>query len=99
MNEKELALISLIFFSLFVEVVFSFSVAVCSFSFFSFFFSLEFFKENAFFSMSVVSLVVRRASRDGGTADASLTLRPTTTLEALKSAVRTAFAPELDGQV
>ena len=53
--------------------------------------------------MSVVSLVVRRATRDdnssSGLSEATLTLRPTSSLEALKAAVRQAFAPELDGQV
>ena len=52
---------------------------------------------------SVVSLVVRRAAaRDTTTnsvSEASLTLRPSCSLEALKAAVRQAFAPELDGQV
>jgi hypothetical protein len=55
-------------------------------------------------SMSVVSLVVRRAARDSSsssssTSEASLTLRPSSSLDALKAAVRQAFAPELDGQV
>lgn len=53
--------------------------------------------------MSVVSLVVRRAARDSSssssTSEASLTLRPSSSLDALKAAVRQAFAPELDGQV
>ena len=52
--------------------------------------------------MSVVSLVVRRASRDTNSSalsEASLTLRPSSSLDALKAAVRQAFAPELDGQV
>lgn len=51
--------------------------------------------------MSVVSLVIRRAARDNASplSEASLTLRPSSSLEALKVAVRQAFAPELDGQV
>jgi hypothetical protein len=51
--------------------------------------------------MSVVSLVVRRASRDNHSSlpETSLTLRPSSSLDALKAAVRQAFAPELDGQV